>query len=54
MDTIPEDSAQPTATPNEQYKDNILAEEQRYVVKTANGIIDQDMVGKYKVAHDEA
>ena len=35
-------------------KDNIFAEEQRYVVKTSNGIIDQDMVGKYKVAHDEA
>ena len=39
MDTT-EQTAQPTATPNEQFKDNILAEEQRYVVKTTNGIID--------------
>lgn len=43
------------ASPTAAYPaDNILSEDQRYVVKTTNGIIDYDMVGKYKSAHEEA
>ena len=43
------------AAPTQNYNDTkFLADEQRYIVKTNNGIIDQDMVGKFREAHVEA
>ena len=47
---------QKTAPPTEQYKSYVQQgiDEQRYMVPTKNGIIDEVIVQKYKDAHLEA
>jgi len=37
-----------------QFNDKFIAEEARYIVKTNNGIIDQDTVNQFREAHTEA
>lgn len=37
-----------------QFNDKFIAEEQRYIVKTNAGIIDQDTVNQFREAHVEA